>query len=552
MKYQIILALIVLLACIIRIPLLSDYPNGFSADEAQQAYDAYSILKTGADEWGVFLPINPRGFGDYKPPLYTYLTVPFIGLLGLTKEAARLPAAILGVLTVIVIFHLTTLLFQDKKVGLSAALLLAISPWHIQASRSAFEGGIGVFLFLLGLVFFIKTGVLNHLIKLSNKYLIAAIISWGFAMYTYPSFRLFIVLFLSVIFFIYRKQFSLKNKIFTLLLTLVFILPIIVNFSSSSARLSDVGLLGKGNIKSYFENRNTSLPQYQKIFDNKFLYISGQFLDNYLSYYSPVYYFTGGRPDFSYLNFPGFPLFYSIEIIFLLISVYFILQRRIKRFLIILVWLLLATIPAAITLGSMHVNRGIIMLPVITLLAGYGFKILIDILARKLPVSFYMITTFFVILLTLNFFYFSYFYFVKLPSKPPSSLRYGYENIFNEVFKRENNFDYILIDKTTFSEPQIFVAFYGKLDPLAFQLASQDWLRYEAYGKNYVDQIDSYNLGKYLFEGVDWQNRDSKRINTLIVSSARSFPEDIRSEYDFKNSKGEIIYRIVSTNQNEK
>lgn len=554
MKYKFFLLIILLIACITRIPMLSSYPNGFTGDEAQQGYDAYSILKTGKDEWGVFLPISPRGFGDYKPPLYTYLSIPAIGLFGLSIESVRLTAAIIGVLTVLAIYYLASLLFQNEKVGLFSAFLLAISPWHIQLSRTAFEGGAGLLLFITGFIFFIKTGILNHLIKLNNKYLSATIIFWGLSMYTYHSFRLFIVFFLCIVFLIYRKQFSLTNKMVSGILILIFLLPIFLNFNSASVRFSDVGIFNTKSLQPFFEERSSSLflPQFQKIVDNKYVYIVGVFLDNYLSYFNPTFYFTGGRSDFSYLNFPMYPLYYLVELIFILASVYFILVRRLKRFLVIFVWILLAPISASLTQGPMSVNRAGIILPALTLLSGFGFKILLDFAQTKFRLNkrltgFVMIT-----LLILSFLNFGYFYLIKLPIKPPENLRFGYEQVFKEALKRESQYDYIIFDKQAFTEPQIFVAFYDKLDPVVMQQSSKDWLRYEKSDKDYVDQLESYNLGKFLFEGVNWQDRDKNRHNILTIASADRFPEDVVSEFDIKDSKGKIIYRAVSNNKNEK
>jgi 4-amino-4-deoxy-L-arabinose transferase-like glycosyltransferase len=96
MKINNILILIILLAAILRLPLLGSFPNGFSGDEANQGYSAYSISKTAKDEWGEFLPLFPRGFGDYKPPILTYLTVPFVALFGLEIQSVRFPTALVG------------------------------------------------------------------------------------------------------------------------------------------------------------------------------------------------------------------------------------------------------------------------------------------------------------------------------------------------------------------------------------------------------------------------------------------------------------------------
>ena len=78
-KDRVFLIGILLVAALLRIPYLSSYPVGFHADEASMGYDAYSLLKTGRDQYGEFLPLHTRSFGDYDEALYRYFAVPFSG-----------------------------------------------------------------------------------------------------------------------------------------------------------------------------------------------------------------------------------------------------------------------------------------------------------------------------------------------------------------------------------------------------------------------------------------------------------------------------------------
>ena len=91
---------ILILAAILRIWQLGSLPPSLTPDEAALGYNAYSILKTGRDEYGKLLPVIFKSFGDYKPGFYIYTTVPFIAIFGLTEFAVRLPSAIAGVIAV--------------------------------------------------------------------------------------------------------------------------------------------------------------------------------------------------------------------------------------------------------------------------------------------------------------------------------------------------------------------------------------------------------------------------------------------------------------------
>ena len=540
MKEKYLLLGLVLMTILTRVFFLADFPKGFSGDEVQQGYSAYSILKTGKDEWGQFLPLSPRGFGDFKPPLYTFITVPSIAIFGLNEHAVRFPAALMGVLTVILVYFLAKQLFQNGQLSLLAAFLLAINPWHIQISRTAFEGGLGVLLFCAGLLFFLKG--LNN-----SKLFIYSAIFWGLTLYTYHSFRLFLALLLVFIIFAFREKINFKKLIAPTIIFIVCLLPLLFNIKSTLVRSSDVGIFSNQQISGYFKNKGTSPlpPLFDKAFDNKFIYLTGVFYENFLSYYSPQFLFTGNRSDGSYLNFPGYPLLYPFEILSIYLGIYLLVKGKEKK--LIFGWLILAAIPAAIATGSMSAHRAVTFLPLLSIISALGFKSIIDSLSDKLNINkkkLYQITIF---ILLVSFINFLYYYLIKLPKHIPESLRPEYKQIFQETLSLQSKFDAVVMSKA-FSQPQIFLAFYSQFDPVEYQKASQDWLRYEKSDKLYIDQLESWNLGKFYFEDLNWKAKESKRINALIIARASDFPEDVETTYEVKNKRGEVTYKFVPVN----
>src|SRR4030042_5629595 len=103
---KIILLAIVLLAFTICFYKLHEVPPGINLDEVAIGYNAYSILKTGRDEYGARLPIFFRSHDDYKPPLYIYLAVPSIALFCLNEIGVRFPSMLFGTLSVFMIYFL--------------------------------------------------------------------------------------------------------------------------------------------------------------------------------------------------------------------------------------------------------------------------------------------------------------------------------------------------------------------------------------------------------------------------------------------------------------
>ena len=106
-KKNIILFLIFLLAFFLRVYKINSIPGFLNRDEASIGYNAYSILKTAKDEHNKILPLFFESFGDWKMPVYIYLTVPFVWLFGLEIYSVRLLSAIAGTLTFLVVYFLT-------------------------------------------------------------------------------------------------------------------------------------------------------------------------------------------------------------------------------------------------------------------------------------------------------------------------------------------------------------------------------------------------------------------------------------------------------------
>jgi 4-amino-4-deoxy-L-arabinose transferase-like glycosyltransferase len=185
-------------AALLRLPGLTAAPPGLNQDEAANAWNAYCLLKTGQDQFGVRWPIfHLRALGENRSTLFCYVLLPFQALGGLSIWTTRLPAAIGGILTVLLIYWVTGRLL-DRGTGLAAAALLAINPTHIQMSRLGHEGSLTPLLTLLPLA-----GVLWAGLPLDDRdqrpgplrALLAGLLT-GVCCYGYPAVRLFVPAFL--------------------------------------------------------------------------------------------------------------------------------------------------------------------------------------------------------------------------------------------------------------------------------------------------------------------------------------------------------------------
>src|SRR5689334_2458739 len=78
-------------------------PPGFYIDESSIAYNALTISRAGADEYGESFPLYFRAFGDYKNPVYVYALASLFRVTGPSVTAARLLSAWLGALAALLL-----------------------------------------------------------------------------------------------------------------------------------------------------------------------------------------------------------------------------------------------------------------------------------------------------------------------------------------------------------------------------------------------------------------------------------------------------------------
>ncbi len=352
-KYEYLIILILCLGLILRVVGLNQVPSGLHADEASFLLNTESLRQTARDEDGRFLPLTLHSLIDPKPALYSYLQIPFITVLGPTIAASRLPSAILGTWSLFLVYALIKK-FEHKSLGLLMALLLAISPWHIMASRATQEVITSFFFFLIYLntiVKFIKT---HH-----KKHLLLLLVSGWLSMYMYHAAKVFLPLFTFALVLFWKKIRRLSSKQLILLVVLVlaaFIGAVVIQ--ESSTRFAAVGVLSSerpaARTLEYIYAGTGSLPQplLRAIYNKPIAYLY-EIAQQYLSHFDPDFlFFKGGEPK-RYLV-PSHGLFYLIDAVLMILGFYYAVikskQKKFRQvFYLFAVIALLAPLPAALT-----------------------------------------------------------------------------------------------------------------------------------------------------------------------------------------------------------
>lgn len=527
---------------------LGSNPPSVNWDEASTGYNAYSILKTGKDEYGNFLPLSIRSFDDFKPPLYTYLTVPFVGIFGLSDFSVRLPSAILGTLTIIFIFLLVLELFPKDKnrdmVALAAAFLFAISPWSLQFSRAAYEGNIGLFFLIGGLLFFLK-------FLQKQWYILPSSLFFVLSMYSYHSFRLIVPLLLLVTAILFLKQLWAAQKIVipTLLVCIILVIPIYSSFLTSSngtgSRLSMVTLFGPSpnldsSIKQLQLDKNNNDYLGEVLHNRRFVYFLAV-TKGYLDHYNPDFLFLhgdGGRQHHAV----DMGMLYLFELPLILLGFLVLCKNLSRRIVLFFAFLLIAPLASAITTGTPHPVRAIAMLPGFIVLSASGLVFLTEAILRVRNKLLgirckYILLAALCFAIIVNMAYYFHQYYVHTPVEYGDFWQYGNKDALEYAKAHENEVDKIVMTYA-YDQPYIYYLYYNKIDPAWYQ---NNW---NFTGNGQMPRFER-KIGKYEFRNINW-GEDQKLENTLFIGTPDELPGG-DSVHTIKFLDGSTAYVIKKT-----
>jgi len=492
MRKNLALILIVIFAFVLRVVNIESVPPALNWDEASHGYNAYSVLTSGEDEWGERFPLIFRSYGDYKLPVYIYLTSVSILFFGLTEFAVRFPSVIAGVSYVVFVFFLTKKLFEKKftkfPIALLAAFVGAAEPWSLFLSRGAFEANVGQ-VFLISGVYFFLVGLRKH------KFLAVSSILLGLSMWSYNSERIFAPLIVCGLLLLFwrdvKRVFLLNPKavVFSIALMLLFFVPMLFQLAdpAGQARYSKVAILDEGAIARINELRAQKdySPLAERVFYNKATYFAAAFLKNWISYFDPNFLFVKGGSQYQY-NVVGHGLEYLVNIPFLLIGLGFVLVgavRKNKGAAMLLFWLVTAPIAASITRDSYHSLRVVTMLPLACILIAIG----VCVVYRRVGKVFLIV---YILVLVFSLANYLSIYRGAYREEYSWAWQYGHKEAVEFVRSKYDSYDKIIFTKK-YGEPHIFLLFWWPWDPVSFR-NDGNLIRYKQSDWYWVDGFDKF------------------------------------------------------------
>lgn len=468
-RTQIFLILILFLSAIIRLWGLGKIPEGFHADEAAFGYNAYSLLKTGKDEYGTPFPTILNIFGIPIGAVYSYVTIPFIHLFGLNEFAIRLPTALAGIALMWVTYKLIKELTANNTLAIISSFVQAIAPTSIFLSRVQSDP--------LMANFFLHTGLLLYLLYLrSSKIILLAVSGLLFiiAIYTHQAVSVLLPVILSLTVLYKYKNLASKKRWISVLFGILIIISSIWLYSQLTTRVSQLSFFQSPEVtipltEGLNEDGISSLPvSVARAFHNK-LWQHGRWIAEAVAKYWSLdfLFFESKQPLRESVSGTGY--LYLIEFPLLLYGVYHGVRKYRKLSIFLLSWLTLGTLVVATALHeSPNIHRFYyIFLPLyffisMAIYTLIGKKISIPVVGN-IRVAPLVLLAYGVSLLV-----YVHQLFIHQPLHVPYYRGFAYKEMVRSLQNIYHNYDKIVITKTNQS-PYIYLLFFMRYDPTRYQ-----------------------------------------------------------------------------------
>lgn len=527
-KIKALLILIIVLAAILRVYKISEVPPSLSWDETAVGYNAWTIANFGRDEWGQFFPTTFTSFRDDKHPVHIYATAASVKLLGLSEFSTRLPSAIFGVLSVILIYHLGKLLFKNTWLGIIAAAVLTVSPMSLHFSRFNHEFNFAMVFLMLGLVLFYQG------LEKKDWRLSLAFLSFGMSLLTYHSAKVVVPPLVLLLLVLYVKKLAEMRKQLLIGLALLGLVVLVV--------VVNPALLGTARIAqtSFSQEEARRTWVYQQTHNDN-LGRLGFVAEKYLAHFNPQYLFVSGDSN-PRLSSQVTGEFYKIDALFLVVGLLALLWQRSKVTLVLLAWALLGPLPASFSAESPHAARAVYMAGSWHLIIALGFYNLVKIIR---PVNLKpVVVALLLVVISWQFKDYLVGYYGEYAKRYAIDWQYGMKQIVEYV---KDHPEYSQVYMTTDrSQPYIFFLYYLRIPPGKLL----ETVRYTEGPTSSYNTVAAFD--KYYFGGWEWVD-SFPTPNVLYVVTPSQF-DGLRHQSLFVNTqvvkfpKGDPAFYLVSVN----
>lgn len=469
-KEYLILLLIIIFAAFLRLFKLGIIPAGVTHDELGYIYNAYSIAKTGRNIFGEFLPfltwIHEGGWPYLPIPIY--ISVPFFWLFDLSATTGRLPSAILGIADVLLIFILVKQIFNKPLLALLSAFFLAISPWHLHFSRSAYDPNFALFFYLIGLVLFIREAKMK-------KAPILSLLSFLLAIFSYRGMNILFIPIVVILAWYGAMALQTRRKQLAAFLVgagIILLLLLTVVVTNRPRYTAEAFTFSNPKIQ---EDIDTQIREAQgllfirRLFLNKPTYIIGKLRENYIKSYSPEFLFLYTEPSKIYSIWSRGRI-YFIDLILIILGIAYLYKTNKKGASFIVGMILIGGLPGMLG-GMPYSARNFFMAAFLPILVAAGTLFLLNnswLKRLKAAVVVVLIAGYSYIFAGYLFDYYG-----RYALYGGEAWVKSLKDMSSLIIKEQNNYNKIIVGQASFGD-FLQYAFYSKAHPSQVQQAWQN------------------------------------------------------------------------------
>lgn len=545
-----------LFASLLWLPQFGKLPAGLNRDEAALGYNAYSILKTGKDEWGTPFPVSITSFGDQKLPGYVYTLIPFIALFDLSAWVIRLPSLLAGYIIIAGMGIIAVRVSKDIGLPKTLQLLLsssvmiftATSPWHMHFSRVAYESHLAMAFFVVGIVCWLFA-LENSKIQKQRLLLILSAVFFSLTLLTYHSYQIFTPLFVIVAGAIYLFRIKRLDKVALSISVGVACAAVLLIINGGILKANAVKSIGTSPLSSEQLLHNVTLWRsaanlpfpLDKLFFNKFTEASAILGKNYFSTFSGEFYFNhgSGHGDHNpgYMN--NLHQVLAPFIFFGVLSLWYF--RKHASIKLLSAWFLIALIPSALTIQPLHEIRIATVFPVLEFIAALGVVFIFQRLAHpKIRYGLLLITGFLLFFSVLRSFYL---YTIINPQYTSNNTHY------HLLASTLNTYRQLGLDVFTNSEsssPYIWYLVENIIDP---QIVHNQLEHHAPTEEGFVHVSRVQNI---YFETLNWDRlfEKARQKPIYLIVRPEHMPADKRGDSHFQliesitGNNGAVLYEV--------
>jgi 4-amino-4-deoxy-L-arabinose transferase-like glycosyltransferase len=470
-NYKLLLFIIILVSVFLRVYKLASIPEGFHNDEAAFGYNAYSLLKTGKDEYGKPFPFIMKSFGEDKPALYSYVAVPFIAIFGLNEFSVRLPSALFGIVFVLFAYLLTFELTKDKSLSLVAAALACLSPTGILQSRvqsNPMSADVMIIISIYELLRWMRTKKWLH-------FVIAVILIFTSPL-MYLSAQLFYPFILPYLYFNFRNSMKTQMKTALILLTVFFVAYSVFLYVVGGTRYGQVSVFSNATITNPLakianeEGVAGTPPFVTRIFHNKaftyFRYLSRE-TSKYLTF--DFLFLEAKEPLRERIHEVG--IFYLGEVLFLFLGFISVVRSKKKYVWFLLYWIAISIVGISFAIEeSPNIHRFFIVLLPFHIIIASGIMYFWEMLKLQFHKKVAIISFLSVVVLVYGcgMIFFIHQLFVLQPVHDPYFRDFAYKELISKLNVIQGSYDTIIFTKGN-ANPYIHLLFHNAFDPNVYQ-----------------------------------------------------------------------------------